>query len=402
MILHTAERAAAARTVARVIVATDDERIRQVAADAGFEVAITNAEHRSGSDRVAEVAESLPEGSIVVNVQGDEPMIAPETIDAAVNALEDDPDADMSTTCEPITSVRRELLNGNVVKVVAGDNGYALYFSRSPMPFPREASLRYGGDPGRALDAEPELLRNFRKHTGLYAYRREYLLRFAKLPPTHLESIESLEQIRALEDGAKIRVAEAIAASIAVDTSRDLERVRILMEEMPIAFRTGVLSDVPEVSRVYVESVRCSFECVYPEAYLSGLSAKQRESTARARFEIQNYMLCLAETARGRLIGFADSGQPVIDGVGYDRQIYSIYLLPEYQGLGVGRDLFRRCVSAIMETGGRSLCLDTIEASPYRRFYDKLGGIRIGDGVHRFGDIEMPTVIYGWHDLQAI
>jgi 3-deoxy-manno-octulosonate cytidylyltransferase (CMP-KDO synthetase) len=113
---------------------------------------------------------------------------------------------------------------------VIGDNGYALHFSRSPMPWPREASLRYGGDPNQAIEEEPELLSNFRKHTGLYVYRREYLLEFTKLPQTRLEKLEMLEQLRALENGAKIRVVEAAASSIGVDTAEDLERVRGILD----------------------------------------------------------------------------------------------------------------------------------------------------------------------------
>jgi 3-deoxy-manno-octulosonate cytidylyltransferase (CMP-KDO synthetase) len=212
-----------------VIVATDDERIFGAVTDAGAEAAMTSAEHRSGTDRLAEVAATLPDDCIIVNVQGDEPMIAPETIDAAVQALIDDEDADMATTCEPIESLE-DLLNGNIVKVVVGDSGYALYFSRSPMPFPRDAALRYDGDPNRAISAEPELLSIFRKHTGLYVYRREYLLRLSKLPPTQLEQIEMLEQLRALDDGADIRVVDAVGSSIGVDTQEDYEKVRQLLE----------------------------------------------------------------------------------------------------------------------------------------------------------------------------
>ena len=229
LILHTLEQAKKARTVDRVIVATDDEKIFNVVKDAGCEVVMTSPDHQSGSDRIAEVAQNLPEGSIIVNVQGDEPLISSDTIDAAVNALIDDPDADMATTCEPIESLR-ELLNGNNVKVVVGGNGYALHFSRSPMPWPREASLKYGGDPNQAIEEEPELLSNFRKHTGLYVYRREYLLEFTKLPQTRLEKIEMLEQLRALENGAKIKVVEAAAKSIGVDTEEDLQLVEQLMK----------------------------------------------------------------------------------------------------------------------------------------------------------------------------
>ena len=230
LILHTLGQAAKARTVSRVIVATDDERIFKVVMESGGEAVMTSADHHSGSDRIAEVAENLPEGSIIVNVQGDEPVISPNTIDKAVEALISDENADIATTCEAITSKWDELLNGNVVKVVVGDSGYAIYFSRSPMPFPREAALMYNGDPGRAIEEEPEILSIFRKHTGLYVYRREYLLEFTKLPQSKLEKIEMLEQLRALENGAKIRVVEVDETSIGVDTAEDLECVRSILE----------------------------------------------------------------------------------------------------------------------------------------------------------------------------
>lgn len=229
LILHTLEQASKAGMISRVIVATDDERIHDVVTAAGGEAVMTLADHQSGSDRIAEVAETLPSGTIIVNVQGDEPMISPDTIDKAVQALIDDSEADIATTCEPITGLW-ELLNGNNVKVVVGYNGYAVHFSRSPMPWPREASLRYGGDPNRAIEEEPELLANFRKHTGLYVYRREYLLEFTKMPRTRLEQFEMLEQLRALENGARIRVVDVSDSSIGVDTEADLQRVRSLIE----------------------------------------------------------------------------------------------------------------------------------------------------------------------------
>ena len=175
LILHTLGQAMKARTVSRVIVATDDERIFDVVLAASGEAVMTSPDHHSGSDRIAEVAENLPEGSIIVNVQGDEPTISPNTIDKAVEALINDENADIATTCEPIGSLW-ELLNGNVVKVVIGDRGYALHFSRSPMPWPREASLRYGGDPNQAIEEEPDLLSNFRKHTASSALTRAVLM----------------------------------------------------------------------------------------------------------------------------------------------------------------------------------------------------------------------------------
>lgn len=229
LILHTVDRATEATTVSRVIVATDDHRIFDAVTAEGHEAVMTSPDHRSGTDRVAEVAESVPAGSVIVNVQGDEPVISPDTIDAAVNAMLADSAADIATTSEAIEDVG-ELLNGNVVKVVVGDAGYAIYFSRTPIPFPRDASLRHGGDPKLAIVEEPELISIFRKHTGLYVYRREYLLKFSRLPQTKLEQVEMLEQLRALEDGARIRVVDAVGRSIGVDTADDLERVRRILE----------------------------------------------------------------------------------------------------------------------------------------------------------------------------
>lgn len=230
LILHTLGQAAKAKCVSSVIVATDDERIFNVVRESGSEAVMTSAEHKSGSDRIAEVAKDLPAGSIIVNVQGDEPMISPDTIDSAVEAFIADPKADIATICEPVSQLHEELLNGNVVKVAVGDRGYAQYFSRSPMPFPREASLQYNGDQGCAISENPELFSIFRKHTGIYVYRREYLLEFTKMPQTKLEKIEMLEQLRALENGAKIRIVDVAEHSIGVDTEEDFELVKRMIE----------------------------------------------------------------------------------------------------------------------------------------------------------------------------
>jgi 3-deoxy-manno-octulosonate cytidylyltransferase (CMP-KDO synthetase) len=209
-------------------VATDDARIRAAVSEAGGEAVMTSAEHRSGSDRIAEVAERLPAGSVIVNVQGDEPMIPAATIEAAVDAMLQDEAADIVTTCERIEDYR-DVLSPDTVKVVADTNGYALYFSRSPIPFPRVVS-EGDGDLENALVNDPELLGLFRKHTGLYVYRREFLLRFSKMDPTMLERTEMLEQLRAIENGARIRVVEVKESSIGVDSEADFERVRSLME----------------------------------------------------------------------------------------------------------------------------------------------------------------------------
>lgn len=227
LIVWVAERAAAAATISRTIVATDDSRIVDAATAAGFDVAMTRADHLSGTDRIAEVAHNL-RAEIIVNVQGDEPLIDPATIDRAVNALLDDPAAQMSTTCEAITEAS-DVLNRSVVKVTIDDDGYASSFSRNPIPFPNQAVAKHGSIEA-ALGAEPALLFSFRKHTGLYAYRREFLLEYAAWPQAESERAESLEQLRALSHGVKIRVVEAASTSIGVDTAEDLERVRAILE----------------------------------------------------------------------------------------------------------------------------------------------------------------------------
>ncbi|HEX8493138.1 MAG TPA: 3-deoxy-manno-octulosonate cytidylyltransferase [Pyrinomonadaceae bacterium] len=230
MILRVLERTLAARNVARAIVATDDQRILDAVRSAGYEAVMTSPTHQSGSDRLAEVAATLDEASIIVNVQGDEPLISPQTIERAIDELSKTDEAMIVTTCEPIT-VAADVLSNDVVKVVTDGAGRALYFSRSPIPLPREA-LRQHGTLSAALDADPTLLKLFRKHTGLYAYRRSFLLEYTRWPTSKLERTEALEQLRALEKGAVIRVIETTEPSIGVDTSADLERVRKLFEEV--------------------------------------------------------------------------------------------------------------------------------------------------------------------------
>ena len=228
MVCWVAERALAARNVDRVIVATDSEEIVDAVRPRGIEVMLTSAHHTSGTDRVAEVAATIPEAEIVVNVQGDEPMISPETIEKAVKVMAAEMNkaagAGIVTTWEPIES-NDDLLDPDLVKVVVDDDDNAVYFSRSPVPYPRDAVKRHGS-PDVALAAEPELLKLFRKHTGLYVYRRDVLLEFTKWPQTQLERVEALEQLRALAHGVKIKVVEACTTSTGVDTPADLEKVR--------------------------------------------------------------------------------------------------------------------------------------------------------------------------------
>lgn len=240
MVCWVAERALAAYNVGRVIVATDNEQIFAAVQSAGYEVVLTDAGHASGTDRIAEVAAKLASAEIVVNVQGDEPLISPETIERAVDAMigeiaserESLPyseGAGIVTTWEPIDSVA-DVLNPALVKIVVDENERAIYFSRSPVPYPRDAVVSHGTIEA-ALRNEPALLSQFRKHTGLYVYRREVLLEFTGWPPSKLERIEGLEQLRALERGVRIKAIEASSPSTGVDTPEDLEKVRRLLQE---------------------------------------------------------------------------------------------------------------------------------------------------------------------------
>jgi 3-deoxy-manno-octulosonate cytidylyltransferase (CMP-KDO synthetase) len=212
MIQHVYERARRARRVDRVLVATDDVRIADAVRGFGGEAVMTSADHVSGTDRLAEAARAV-DAEIVVNVQGDEPMLEPSAIDAAVEALLADPGLPMATLSVPVEDAD-ELASPDVVKVVVDGAGDALYFSRSPIPHARRPSRE-----------RP------RKHVGLYVYRRDALHRFASLPPSPLEETEGLEQLRALHHGMKIRVVALQGDSgVAVDTPEDLERVRELMD----------------------------------------------------------------------------------------------------------------------------------------------------------------------------
>lgn len=228
LILRTIGQAKKARNISRVIVATDSEEILRVVLESGSEAVLTSTNHQSGSDRIAEVAENLPVGSIIVNVQGDEPMISPRTIEKAVDAILENDSIQMATTCESIHEAQ-DVLSSDVVKVVTDENDFALYFSRSPIPFPREAVKRFGSL-DNALREDKKLISQFRKHTGLYIYRREYLLEYTKLKQTDLEKTEMLEQLRALENGAKIKVVEVADISIGVDTREDFVRVEKIIE----------------------------------------------------------------------------------------------------------------------------------------------------------------------------
>jgi len=225
--MHVVERASRACLVSRVIVATDDERIAEAVEAHGGESRMTSPNLTSGTDRVAEVAAQL-DSEFIVNVQGDEPLIEPSTIDAAIEPLIKDQQIQISTTSEPIDSVE-DLFNPGVVKVVSDARGFALYFSRSPIPYARLAGGLTLED---LLRADPALLSNYRKHSGLYAYRAGFLRQFARMEPSPLERLEALEQLRAIENGFDIRVVRVEHRSIGVDTRQDYERVKRLIEEI--------------------------------------------------------------------------------------------------------------------------------------------------------------------------
>jgi 3-deoxy-manno-octulosonate cytidylyltransferase (CMP-KDO synthetase) len=224
MIQHVHERVRRARRPDRVLVATEDERIAAVVRGFGGEVAMTSPDHATGTDRLAEAARAI-DAEIVINVQGDEPLVDPEGIDAAVDALVRDPGLDISTLSLPLRDLE-EMLSPSVVKVVCDALGEALYFSRSPIPFVRQDASA----DARAAAAAAVASGLARKHVGLYVYRRAALLRFASLAPSPLEVAEGLEQLRALQNGMRIRVVEREGAAFpAVDTAEDLERVRALI-----------------------------------------------------------------------------------------------------------------------------------------------------------------------------
>jgi 3-deoxy-manno-octulosonate cytidylyltransferase (CMP-KDO synthetase) len=214
MVEHVVRRTEDARRVDAVLVATDDERVAQAVSDFGGIAVMTDASHETGTDRLAEVAAALS-GDIIVNVQGDEPLITPDAIDAAIDLLIERP-ADPIGTLRKLIDDPADLTNPSVVKVTVDLDGYALYFSRSPIPFNRT---------GPAGTVAPHW-----RHLGLYVYRREFLLTLAGLPRTPLEQAEALEQLRALEHGYRIRTVETTADTIGVDTPEDLERVRRLVE----------------------------------------------------------------------------------------------------------------------------------------------------------------------------
>jgi len=229
MIEEVWRRACASKRVDRVLIATDDDRIVDACKAFGAEVLLTDTTHPSGTDRVAEVARRLGDDyRLVVNIQGDEALLTPSSLDDLVAAFDVGPEVQMATLAEPIESVDA-LFDPNVVKVVTANDGRALYFSRSPIPYHRTATATH--DFRAALADRPQGLAGYRRHQGIYAYTRKTLLALSGLDPSPLEVDEALEQLRALQAGFHIVVIDSDFRSQAVDTPADLERVaRILTE----------------------------------------------------------------------------------------------------------------------------------------------------------------------------
>jgi len=211
MIQRVYEQAVLAKCSARVIVATDHSLVYDAVEGFGGEVLMTSPDHSTGTDRLAEVAEKILDADLIINVQGDEPMIQPEVIDQLAEAFNHNSDLQMATLMTEMD--KSEYYTPSAVKVITDLQGYALYFSRSLIPFPRA-----------------ELGLPVYKHIGIYAYRRDFLLKYAKMTPTPLEKTESLEQLRALEHGYRIKVLKTDFKSVGVDTMEDLEKVNLLLK----------------------------------------------------------------------------------------------------------------------------------------------------------------------------
>ena len=228
MIQHVYESTSKSKELDRILVATDDLRILEAVERFGGEVVLTSKDHASGTDRLAEVARKI-KAEWVVNVQGDLPFVRPQTITRTLKSLRHDPSVLMGTARTPIYA-KEEWLNPNVVKVVTDSRGFALYFSRAPIPHMRQqAGTAHFPQP--MVDSRKNQVWGYR-HVGVYVYRRDFLLKFSRLRPTPLEQTEGLEQLRALDHGYRIRVMEVDELSVEVDTPEDLQKAEDYLKNM--------------------------------------------------------------------------------------------------------------------------------------------------------------------------
>ena len=202
----------------KVVVATDDERIFKVVTDFGGEAILTSTEHLNGTSRIAEVAKKITDYDVIINIQGDEPLIESRMIDSLIKSFKDEPDLKMSTLKHKIDSMK-DVLDPNNVKVITDKNDFAIYFSRSPIPYPRNSNMDL-----------------YYKHVGIYGYKRDFVLEYSKLESTPLELAESLEQLRVLENGYKIKVLSTPYKIIGVDTQANLDQVCNLVKKHNIKF----------------------------------------------------------------------------------------------------------------------------------------------------------------------
>lgn len=228
MLWHVYQRAIESGAT-QVIIATDDERIQHTMQNFGAAVCMTSSTHKSGTERIIEVIDSyrFPDDSIIVNVQGDEPLLSPDLIKQTAEALNTHPSADMATLCQPISDMEA-VFNSNVVKVIRDSQGFALYFSRAPIPWQRDEFQSFTILDKFTLSSSLNRVKEgYARHIGIYAYRASYLRQYKHLSPCLLEQMESLEQLRVLYYGGKIYVSETTSTiALGVDTLEDLERVR--------------------------------------------------------------------------------------------------------------------------------------------------------------------------------
>jgi 3-deoxy-manno-octulosonate cytidylyltransferase (CMP-KDO synthetase) len=227
MIQYVYERVHQSKLIDEVIVATDDQRISEAVKSFGGKAIMTSPTHSTGTDRVAEVAKKL-KSEIIVNVQGDEPLIKGNIIDKAIRPLLTDDTLQMATLMTRIDEVR-DWLNPHIVKVVVDQKNFALYFSRSPIPFPRD--LNIGRLESHPFGTNRPLPKRVFKHIGVYVFRRKFLLHFSKMKPTPLEKLEKLEQLRALENGYPIKITLVDYEPICVDTPEDLQKVTAYLSQ---------------------------------------------------------------------------------------------------------------------------------------------------------------------------
>lgn len=208
-----------------VIVATDDMRIFEEVERFGGKVILTSDKHTNGTSRIAEVCEKIKDFDVIINIQGDEPLIRPEMINSLIDSFKDDNNIQMSTLKYKIHDMD-DINNPNYVKVIVDKNDYAIYFSRSPIPYPRNLNMN-----------------NYYKHIGIYGYLRDFVIKYSKMPATPLEESESLEQLRAIENGYKIKVLETPYKIIGVDTKEELEKVREYIRKNKLSLDSGEMNE---------------------------------------------------------------------------------------------------------------------------------------------------------------